>query len=314
MIRKVIKTITAYRCRICKLYHNDDLLKTEEDNEIAIDINILLREYLEYIRSARIDNNTRRTIMITEPPVYSEKNGIKKVQINSEAGRSGDNFTVLNHPTQEKTIYNGEENSALYSHVTFCFTKGSENVFVFFRFGKSGCKTAFENTFNKFLSTKKLKTHFDVLLSSKIMDGNTCSPKTVHLITTYIPTGSDIADNLNASKRKKIESELMINLTAPSAKNIVQWFREKIGRKPSNEELKSVLIKTNYGNTNFDEAMLTVKIGGSTRKISLQDFTGIMAEYDITDKLQYIGDSEKYTNESLNLVVDEYAYSFFDER
>ena len=79
---------------------------------------------------------------------------------------------------------------------------------------------------------------------------------------------------------------------------------------PTIDELKQILIKDNFSN-DFEDAKLTVKFGKVRRRISLSEFSGMMAEYDITEKITILADGSVYT-ETLTKVADEYALSFFD--
>lgn len=60
-------------------------------------------------------------------------------------------------------------------------------------------------------------------------------------------------------------------------------------KQPSLDELKSVLVKNEYTDQ-FDDAKLTLKFGQVRRKISLSEFSGLIAEYDITNDLEYYAD------------------------
>ena len=52
---KVVQSITAYRCRICRKYHNDDLLIRSDENKEPIDLEELLYKFFEYIKKCKID-------------------------------------------------------------------------------------------------------------------------------------------------------------------------------------------------------------------------------------------------------------------
>lgn len=308
MTQKIVRTLTAYKCRVCELYHNENLLTLEEEKDVTVDIFELLKEYLQEIEECKVDEYTRRAIVLKKKETSNVVPGINRLKIYSKSGRSGENFTVLTHSTNYRQDFDGEDNSALYDHETFCFVKGTENLFIFYRYGKSGCKTAFENTFNRFLSKKRMRAHFDVVLSPAMIDEEKYLPQKVTLITTYEPMSSDIADNIKKT-RKKVEKEVIINLDSPKAKTLIEWFKSLKNKKPTVEELKEILIKCNYVD-NFDEAKVTVKFGNVTRKINLSDFTGLIAEYDITDKLKYDSLGKSPLPGSLDEIVNEYALSF----
>ena len=311
MAQKTVRTLTAYKCRVCELYHDENLLDSTGEREIVVDIYQLLKEYLKDIEECKVDDYTRRAIILKDSDVSDVKKGITRLKICSKSGRSGEDFTVITHSTNVEQNFNGEDNSALYDHQTFCYMKGRENVFVFYRYGKSGCKTAFEKTFNNFLLKKKLRAHFDIILSPSMFEEEKYLPEKITLITTYIPKVSDVADSIKQSKRKT-EKEVIINLDSPRAKTVREWFKKLKDRRPTLGELKEVLIESNFSEE-FDEAKVTVKFGNVSRKINLNDFTGLIAEYDITDKLEYDESGKNLIPGSLDSVVDEYALSFLEE-
>lgn len=105
----------------------------------------------------------------------------------------------------------------------------------------------------------------------------------------YSDISSDVADNIGKKKRKKVEQEVIISLNAPRAGNVVEFLRGMAKKQPSLDELKSVLVKNEYTDQ-FDDAKLTLKFGQVRSKISLSEFSGLIAEYDITSDLEYYAD------------------------
>lgn len=136
-------------------------------------------------------------------------------------------------------------------------------------------------------------------------------PEKLSLLTTYSDISSDAADNIGKKKRKKVEQEVIISLNAPRAGNVVAFLRGITKKQPSIDELKSVLVKDEYPDQ-FDDAKLTLKFGQVRRKISLSEFSGLIAEYDITDDLEYYADGT-IQKDKLYALADQYALSFFEE-
>lgn len=74
----------------------------------------------------------------------------------------------------------------------------------------------------------------------------------------------------------------------------------------------SVLIKDSFTDQ-FDDAKLTLKFGQVRRKISLSEFSGLIAEYDITSDLEYAVDGS-VKKESLYALADRYALTFLEDK
>lgn len=306
-----IQSLTAYRCRICKKYRNEDLLIKSKDNPTPLVLEEILRDFFKYIERCKIDRYTSRALMLSTPFSRVEINDsdVIRLHIQPSAGKALENFSVVNHRTNALRGYKGADHSAVYVHnVLFYFLK-EQNVIVFHHYGQSGCKTAFLNTLNEFLAPRGLIAHLDVLLSNSMFNSaKKYAPEKVSLITTYSDNSSDKADNIGKKKRKNIEQEVIISLNAPRAKNIKEWFQNITTKEPTVEELKSILIKDNFPGE-FEDAKLTIKFGKVRRSISLSEFTGVIAEYDVTDQLELLADGSVGI-ESLYEIADEYAAQF----
>ena len=312
---KEILSLTAYRCRICKLRKNQNLLNLIEEEDVSVNLLNLLQEYFQHINKPQIAKYFNRTIVLKDRPQYTKIGGLTKVSIFSQAGKFGEDFTVLEHDKNQRVEYDGTKNSAVYSHKTYCFIDEStqNNVFVFYRYGISGCKTAFQETFNEFLLTKGLRAHFDLSMSSMMFDDpDRCVPEKLSLLTSYVPVSTDAADNLKKRQRKQKAQELILYLDAPNTMNLRTLFKNCFNRQITLDELREVGMRDNLP-SDFDDAKLTVRFGKTVRKINLKEFKGLIAEYDITNKVEYYEGSSRYTEESFNKVLDEYGLSFFVE-
>lgn len=308
---KNIQSITAYRCRICKKYYNEDLLIKSKENKEPLILEEILRSFFGYIKKCQIDKYTSRALLLTHTEERAElKDSIVRIHIQPDAGKALENFSVVNHHTNEVKGYRGEEHSAVYTHNVLIYLKEDCNVLVFHHYGQSGCKTAFLNTLNDFLAPRGLMAHLDVLMSNEMFTSSSqYEPEKISLITTYSNISTDKAENMENNTRKKVEQETIISLNAPRAKNIKSWIKNITTKEPSVEELKNVLIRDNFPG-DFEDAKLTLKFGKVRRRIGLSDFTGMIAEYDITDKLELYADGS-VIKESLYRIADEYALQFF---
>lgn len=311
--RQVTHSFTAYQCRICHKYSTENLLVKTDENDEPIDLSELLDGYFNYIKKSKIDDYTSRTILLERAKEEANINSqVKRIVVHPLAGKANEDFTVVTHDTNAITMFDGSKNSAIYSHTVFCYLKGVKNVFIFHRYGQSGCKTAFQNTFNDFLFSKGLICHLDVLMSEGMFEGHEkYHPEKLSLITTYEDVSSDLADNIGKKKQKKVEQETIIALNAPKAVNVVEYLRNITKKQPTIAELKSVLIKDSFTDQ-FDDAKLTLKFGKVRRKISLSEFSGLIAEYDITNELEYYANGSVKL-ESLYALADQYALSFLKD-
>ena len=314
MTKQFTQSITAYRCRICPKYGVDNLLLYSEKNKKPINLEELLTEFFAHIKQCQIDTYTRRAIMLSQSAEAEDLDGgIRRIHIQPNAGRSFENFSVINHKTNGVSSFKGEDNSAVYNHNVLFYIGNNTNTFVFHRYGQSGCKTAFLNIFNSFLSTKGLIAHFDILLSDEMFDERKkYIPEKISLITTYSDQYSDKADNTKEKPRKKIEQETIISLNAPRAQGIREWFGNLTKKEPSIDELKEVLIKDAFP-SDFEDAKITLKFGKVRRRISLSEFSGLIAEYDITDKLELYADGS-VSKTSLREISDKYALAFMQQK
>lgn len=310
MENKLIHSITAYSCKVCTRYKKIDLLSADGDEHI--DIISLLNEYAVYISKCIIDKGTSRAIKLSESIETADINeNVKRIIIKPDAGKALENFSVINTKTNRVSKFSGDENSAIYPHYVFCYTNGEKSIFIFHHFGQSGCKTVFENTFNKFLATKNLISHFDIILSNEMFeDEKTYVPQKLRLLTTYTEKkSSDKADNDEILK--KTEQEVIISLDAPKAHGVKELLKQYRTKEPNIEELKKVLIKSDYV-SDFEEAKLTVKFGNASRLISLSEFSGLIGDYDITDKVEIMAD-HTIRESSFFPVVDKYALALIKQ-
>lgn len=312
--KRFIQSITAYECRICKKYHDENLLVKSEENLKPLDLKTYLEKFFDYINKHKIDTYTSKMLLLDQPSDFKElDDSVIRLHIQPKAGKASEDFSVVDRRKDEAHKFRGELYSAIYAYHVFFYLKGNKNIFIFHRYGRSGCKTVFLNLFNEFLKKEGLVAHLDVKMSNKLFDEvSNCDVKRLHLITTYNVESSDKADNIGNKSKKKIESETILSLDAPRARCIQEWFAKM--HQPSVNELRSVLIKNDYNcKDDFQVAKVTVKLGNITRKISLEEFSGMIAEYDITDKIQF-DEKGGIKVDSLYEEADEYALQLLNER
>lgn len=304
MANRLIHSVVAYSCKICKRYTSEDLLTTDGDNQI--DLLPIIQNYATFINNCCVSIGSKRAIKLSEKIIVEKiNNDIERIIFKPDAGKALENFKVVNTTNNSVNEYKGDENSAMYPHYVFCYIKNNKPIFIFHRYGHSGCKTIFEDSFNKFLKKENLISHFDIILSKEMFDDKrSYIPQKLRLLTTYSDISSDKTDNEGAPL-KKTEKEVIISLDAPKAHNINEWIKSIGNKDPNIDELKTILIEDDY-TSDFEEAKLSVKFGNAIRSVSLSEFSGLIGEYDITDKIEVMADGA-IRESTFFPVVDEYA-------
>lgn len=113
----IIQSITAYRCRICEKYRDENLLVKSEKNKEPLELQSLLYSFFEYIKTCQIDKYTNRALLLSLPAESAElENKISRILIQPYAGKALENFSVVNYATNALTNYEGAKHSALYTH------------------------------------------------------------------------------------------------------------------------------------------------------------------------------------------------------
>lgn len=187
-----------------------------------------------------------------------------------------------------------------------------DNICIFHRYGRGGCKTIFLELFNRFLAEKELKIEMSALVSpereSVIEQGEKTKLRLLKN-TKKVNASSDIADNLNQSKRmnNNVEMELTINLKNKNIKDKLGSLNDVIfGRKTVGEIFE---IPDDF---EYDETKVEMKIGNQTRTINLQEIGQMLCECDITRKLEYDVEKEP-TYSTISREADAY-YSLQKEK
>ena len=109
-----IQSLTAYRCRICKKYRNEDLLIKSKDNPTPLVLEEILRDFFKYIERCKIDRYTSRALMLSTPfsRVKINDSDVIRLHIQPSAGKALENFSVVNHRTNALRGYKGADHSA----------------------------------------------------------------------------------------------------------------------------------------------------------------------------------------------------------
>jgi hypothetical protein len=295
MSAETIHTLIAYECKLKEMYKREYIepIEQEKFRKIIKDFNESIKSASEYSAISRV--------MITYNDINLEELGRNKFRIilKPDVGIKGEEFDVANLKRKTKVHYNSDH-SAIYNHIVHSYYINGRVFFIFHRAGYSGCKTIFNYTFNDFLKKTELYSHFDIKLNNSITDENIATrPKTLTLIKNV--RKADASGNLNEIT-KEVEKEVTIHLGAPVFKDIIEKIRGFIKRITNQDDLVQYLsIRLNQ---EFDEAKLEIKLGRTTRTVSLEEFAGLIAEYDITEKLKSIDNLD--FSKKLTMISDEY--------
>lgn len=302
MSTDTIHTLIAYECKLKEMYKREYIEPIEYADFIKI-----VEEFNESIKTASEYSSISR-VMITYNDIEQEElnNNKYRLILKPDVGIKGEEFDVANLKKRTKVHYNSDH-SAIYNHIVHLYYINGRVFFIFHRAGYSGCKTIFTHSFNDYLKKSGLYSHFDIKLNNSIADENIATrPQTLTLVRKV--RKADASGNLNKIT-KEVEKEVTIHLGAPTFKDIIERIRDFIKKVTNQEDLVNYLaIRLKQ---EFDDAKLEIKLGRTTHTVSLEEFAGLIAEYDITEKLKKIDNVEFSTK--LKMISDEYIDMIMDQ-
>lgn len=291
MVEKMakIETLTAYKCKFSYLQRNNPLFEKQKKairagEEPDYSFSDFIDTYQAYTKNLVIGDNTDKAIILSEDKVSEKENNIvKKWHIVPSAGKQGKPVTVVKKSSGKK--YNFDSDSAaLYEYHIFVYENKDGIYAIFHRQNGSGCKSVFLETANKALKSKGLKLEMELIVPMRNgFKDITATKITLQFTKQY--KSSDIADNINGSKKKHVIRDLGLNLEASENKKILGIIRRmQIGRIDKAEAF--ALIKAELNDSeNYNDAELRLKVGNRYRKVKWNDFESVMGAYDISNAL-----------------------------
>ncbi|WP_026491442.1 hypothetical protein [Butyrivibrio sp. XPD2002] len=284
-----IETLTAYKCRFSYLQRNNPLIEEQREairkgEEPNYSFSDFIETYKEYTSNLAIGENSDRAIALTENKVeFRERNEVKIWHIMPNAGKQGKPITVMKK-TGEKHNY-GSDAAALYEYHVFVYENDNGFIAIFHRQNGSGCKSVFLETANNAIKGKGLKLEMELIVPM-VDEINDVTPTKIIMQFSKQELSSDVADNVNGTKKKHIIREVVLNLEEQENSKILDILR-KLHAKEIDQANAFTLIKTELNDdVDYNDAEIKVRIGGKRhQKIRWCEFESIVGAHDISARL-----------------------------
>lgn len=311
-----IETLTAYKCKFSYLQRNNPLIeeqreaiKAGEDPEYSF--SDFVEAYQEYTENLAIGENTDRAIILSSDKIYEKENaGLKMWHLVPSAGKQGKPVTVIKKISGKKYDF-GADSAALYEYHIFVYENEDGLYAIFHRQNGSGCKSVFLETANKALKSEGLKLEMDLI--APMMDGIKDATATkITLQFTKQDKSSDVADNINGSKKKHIIRDLGLNLEASENNKILGIFKKMQAKKIDQAEAFT-LIKAEFKDSDdYNDAEVKLRVGSRYRKVQWNEFESIMGTHDISYALHeackishdFVGELTKLADEYYKDIIE----------
>ena len=306
-----IETLTAYKCKFSYLQRNNPLINKQREaikagEEPKYSFSNFISKYQNYIKNLMIGENSDRAIILAEDKIsVEEKDSIKRWHIVPCAGKQGKPVVVVKKSSGKQ--YNFDSDSAaLYENHIFVYENKDCFYAIFHRQNGSGCKSVFLETANKAIKSEGLKLEMNMIFPS--MDCvNNATPTKITLQYKKQNKSSDIADNINGSKKRHhIIRDLGINLEVSENSKILGILKKLQEGKLDQNEAFAIISADFKDSQDYNDAEITLRIGHRYKKIQWNEFENITGTHDISVKLhEAYSKSHDFIGELLKL-SDEY--------
>ncbi|WP_026666378.1 hypothetical protein [Butyrivibrio sp. FC2001] len=284
-----IETLTAYKCRFSYLQRNNPLIEEQREairsgEEPNYSFSEFIDTYKEYTSNLAIGENSDRAIALAENKIeFREKNGVKIWHIMPNAGKQGKPITVMKK-TGEKYNY-GSDAAALYEYHVFVYESDDGFIAIFHRQNGSGCKSVFLETANNAIKSKGLKLEMDLIVPM-VDEVNDITPTKITMQFIKQELSSDVADNVNGSRRKHIIREVGLNLEEQENRMILDIIN-RFHAKEIDQAKAFALIKAELNDeVDYNDAEIRLRVGGKRhQKIRWCEFENIVGAHDISARL-----------------------------
>ena len=220
-----MQTITAYKYRIINTKTKEPITSGDGSNDTA-DIAKLLDEFSSFMKRTQLSSYSQKVLSLEKTENTTSTVAEQCVHFRATAGRYGQRTVAINIKKNNSKTELGTDNAICHFYNVFFYIENDklDNICIFHRYGRGGCKTIFLELFNRFLAEKELKIEMSALVSPEqesIIEQGEKTKLRLLKNTTKENTSSDIADKLKPSKRmnNNTEMELTINLKNKNIKN-----------------------------------------------------------------------------------------------
>lgn len=301
-----MQTITAYRYRIIDAKSRQPM-PSGDGTDGTIDIVALLDEFAVYMEKTKISPTTQKALSLIKTANTQSSVAKACVHFKATAGKYGQRTVAVNINDERRKTELGTDNAICHFYNVFFYVENTtgDNICIFHRYGRGGCKTVFLELFNRFLSAKGMRVEMYALVSPEQESILKTGRKTkLRLLknSSKAPHSSDIADNMRPPKRmsNNTEMELTINLRNRKIASKAASINDVIFGNKTVAEVFEIPDDFEY-----DQAKLEMYIGNQQRTVDLDNIGALLCELDITHKLSYDVDNEP-TYASISDQADSY--------
>lgn len=311
-----IDTLTAYKCKFSYLQRNNPLLEEQRDainagEEPEYSFSDFISTYQTYTENLAIGENTDRAIMLSEDKTSKKgKDGLKKWHLVPSAGKQGKPVTVIKKSSGKKYDF-GSDSAALYEYHIFVYESEAGIYAVFHRQNGSGCKSVFLETANKAIKSKGLKLEMDLIVP--MMDGIKDATATkITLQFTKQNKSSDVADNINGSRKKHIIRDMGLNLEANENSKVLGIFKKMQAGKLNRAEAFAQIKAEFEDSDDYNDAEVQLRIGNRCKKVQWNECESIIGTHDISYVLHeacklshdFVGELTKLADEYYEAIIE----------
>ncbi len=242
-----------------------------------------INTYQAYTDNLAIGENTDRAISLSEEKIIRrQQKNVRMWHLMPIAGKQGKPVTVVKRSGKKYDF--DSDSAALYEYHIFIYENENDLIAIFHRQNGSGCKSVFLETANKAIKIQGLKLEMDLIVP--MIDGvNAAVPTKITLQFTKQDKSSDIADNINSSKKKHIIRDLGLNLEENENRKFLSIFQRMQSGQLDQAEAFALIKEEFKDSADYNDAEVRLKVGNRYRKVQWNEFESIMGTHDISKEL-----------------------------
>ena len=301
-----MQTITAYKYKITNTKEKEPLVSGDGTNG-TISICKLLEDFAAYMKRTHLSTYSQKVLTLEKSKETKSDVAEKCIHFKATSGRYGQRTVAIDINDDKSKTELGTTKAICHFYNVFFFVEynTTENICIFHRYGRGGCKTVFLELFNRFLQKQDLRIEMTAMVSPEQESVLQKGRKTkIRLLknTTKTPASTDITDNFALPKKmsNNTEMELTINLKNKKMAYKMDEINDFIfGKKTVGEIFE---IPENF---EYDQTKVEMFIGNQQRTVDLDYIGSMLCECDITHKLSYDKDNEP-TYETISAEANSY--------